>query len=109
MSRPEPDPPNVVKLVHQVEQPPSDDIKAELVSILLRDGVPGKDEILHVKKLVREIADQDASPVCAKTFISSYFDLYLGRVTGDAAIEKAALRRCLNCLGVQEFRQAVGT
>lgn len=76
--------------------------RGELLALLMQKKVPEKDDIIRVKKLVRALACDDvrdgSHPVVPEEFISAYLDLYLGRVIGDASIEKAGLRRCVSCL-----------
>lgn len=82
----------------------SESRRAELLTLLIGKDVPEKDEILRVKALVRELSRDGtiAKPGSGdvKDFISAYLDLYMGRMTGEKAIEKSGLRRCLDHLGV---------
>jgi hypothetical protein len=73
-----------------------------LIDLLSQPGLPGKETILRVKSLVREIAAEDAAAAGlhgTKGFMAAYFDLYLAKVTGDELVERSALLRCLDCLG----------
>ena len=75
------------------------------MALLVERKVPGKDEIIRAKALIRDLAarrdGQGPRPDDVQEFISAYFDLYLARVVGDTAIERAGLERCLGYLGRQ--------
>ncbi len=82
----------------------ADGKRAELLALLFRRNVPRKEEILRLKELLRELSREGtlASPSgeAEEAFISAYLDFCLGRMTGEAAIARAGLRRCLDCLVV---------
>lgn len=82
---------------------PGKDGHKELLDLLIEPDVPGKDEIIRVKALIRELAGRRdvvrPRPDEAQGFISAYFDLYLARISGDHAYQRAGLARCLSYLG----------
>ena len=80
--------------------------RAALIDLLSRQALPDKAEILRVKRLIRELAGESPGLPRADEFISAYFDLYLGRVVGDDAVEDSALRRCLECLAAEPEPQS---
>ena len=81
--------------------------RTELARLLTERGVPGKDDIMRVKHLVRDLMPQDkAGDERRKSFFSAYFDIYLGRITGERSLERDGLRRCLKQLAIAEDRSA---
>lgn len=79
------------------------DDRKELLDLIVERKVHGKDEIMRVKSLIRDLAGRPdvvhPKQHEAQDFISAYLDLYLARIAGDPSVERAGLRKCLGYLG----------
>lgn len=70
--------------------------RLQLLRLLKQRAMPEKTDILHLKRLIRDVAgDTEDGRETAQAFVSAYFDLYLARLSGEPALERDGLRRCL--------------